>query len=471
MGVRALRQSTSLPSTVSVSAREAALFVAQRLLAAQHVALFAGGCVRDRLRGEEPKDYDVATDAAPRRVKELFPSAIGVGEAFGVMLVRRAGHSVEVATFRSDGAYADGRHPEQVRFGDPRADALRRDFTINGLFEDPRSGEIIDFVDGQADLRRGLVRAIGDPVARLDEDRLRCLRAVRFAARFGYLIDPLTRQAIVMAGDLRGVSRERVGQELRRMLKDAGRDVAVAELQRMGLDRSVLDEENRLAPTPRVSGLPAGASFETALVAWLLDRWAAEQAQHLPVHDAPSSPRSVQPGGSQDAGRAALQRLVRWAEALVLSNDEIRLARSILEQVIDLEGWTDAAPWARRSVAARKRRATAEGFQEALVILGTTRPDVARAVSDDVGHLAAAGGLAPAPLVGGDELIQALRLAPGPRFKALLHEVYDAQLEGRVDSVDAALAFVQARWQEMEQGGGAPGVGGTGRAPRRRAGG
>lgn len=432
-----------------MSAREAALFVAQRLLAAQHVALFAGGCVRDRLRGEEPKDYDVATDATPQRVKELFPRAIGVGEAFGVMLVRRAGHSVEVATFRSDGAYADGRHPEQVRFGDPRADALRRDFTINGLFEDPRSGAIIDFVEGQADLRRGLVRAIGDPVARLEEDRLRCLRAVRFAARFGYLIDPLTRQAIVMAGDLRGVSRERVGQELRRMLKDPGRDVAVAELQRMGLDRAVLGEENRIGPTPRIAGLPAASTFETALVAWLLDR------------AAPAAPSHRDAGLVQD-------RLTCWAERLVLSNDEVDSARAIIEQVTDLDGWTPGPAWEERSVAARKRRASAAGFHEALSVVGVTRPDRVRAIRGDVGRLAAAGGLAPAPLVGGDELIRVLGLSPGPAFKGLLREVYDAQLEGRVGTVDEALALVRARSLELGQEASPGRALGAEPAPRRR---
>jgi len=419
---------------MAISAREAAFDVAQRLHDAGYLAYFAGGCVRDRLRGEEPKDYDVATDAAPQSVRKLFPSAIGVGEAYGVMLVRRQGHSIEVATFRSDGSYTDGRHPDDVRFGDPKADALRRDFTINGLFEDPRHGGIIDFVGGQADLKSGLIRAIGDPLARLNEDRLRALRGVRFSARFGYLIDPLTRHAMQETGDLRGVSRERIGQELRRMFADPGRAVAAAEMQRLGLDRSVLEESGLPAgATPRLAGLPAGARFEAALAAWLLDRQVA---------------------GDDHSVAAALSTLRRWGRSLVLSNGELDLASAIVKHVKDLErlsggGVLLGGPgprWSSQPRAWRKRCAASAGFGEALVIHATTDEGHSQGVAADVALLEAEpGGLAPPPLVSGDDLIHLLRLAPGPLFKSLLREVYDEQLEGRVASREEGLAFVRAR--------------------------
>src|SRR5919199_235347 len=176
--------------------RDDALAVLRRLRDAGHVAYFAGGCVRDLLLGLEPKDYDVATDAPPQRVRELFGNTQAVGQAFGVILVRHRRSQVEVATFRSDGAYLDGRRPSEVRFTTAEEDAQRRDFTINGLFSDPTEGRIIDYVGGQEDLKNKLLRAIGDPDRRFEEDHLRLLRAVRFAARFGLDIEPHTSDAI-----------------------------------------------------------------------------------------------------------------------------------------------------------------------------------------------------------------------------------------------------------------------------------
>ena len=167
--------------------------VIAKLRGVGHQAFLVGGCVRDLLLGVKPKDFDIATDARPDRIMDLFPRSGRVGAHFGVVLVRDVFDQVEVATFRSDHDYLDGRHPEQVRFeSDPREDVLRRDFTINGLMMDPDTGNVLDFVDGRGDLARGVIRAIGDPNARFREDHLRLLRAVRFAARFGFEIDPAT---------------------------------------------------------------------------------------------------------------------------------------------------------------------------------------------------------------------------------------------------------------------------------------
>src|SRR3990170_955020 len=200
--------------------RQAAERVARKLRARGFQAYFVGWCVRDLLRGVEPKDYDVATDARPEQVLELFPGALAVGAQFGVIVVVEGTHRVEVATFRTDGLYTDGRRPDEVRFtGDPREDVLRRDFTVNGLLLDPLTDEVLDFVEGQHDIERRLIRAIGNPERRLEEDRLRMLRAVRFAACLEYEIDPDTFAAIRrLSAKIANVSAERVRDELLRIL-------------------------------------------------------------------------------------------------------------------------------------------------------------------------------------------------------------------------------------------------------------
>src|SRR5688572_25076472 len=199
--------------------REDALAVVRRLRDAGHVAYFAGGCVRDQLLGLDPKDYDVATDAPPDRVRQLFSNTQAVGAAFGVILVRQRKSQIEVATFRTDGKYLDGRRPEGVVFTTAEEDAKRRDFTINGLFYDPVEDKVIDYVGGRADLERRIIRAIGNPDERFAEDHLRVLRAVRFAARFGFDIEPATASAVQShARHLPRISPERVAEELRLML-------------------------------------------------------------------------------------------------------------------------------------------------------------------------------------------------------------------------------------------------------------
>ena len=209
--------------------REFAIDVVKRLRLGGFQALWAGGCVRDELLGLTPKDYDVATDAMPKDVGVLFRRTVAVGESYLVVEVlgpRQAGKplKIQVATFRSDISYSDGRHPDEVKPLTPREDALRRDFTINGMFEDPLSGEVIDHVGGQDDLRAGVLRAIGDPVERFREDRLRLLRAARMAARFNLRLDPATADAIrKMASGISAVSAERIADELRKMLTDPRR--------------------------------------------------------------------------------------------------------------------------------------------------------------------------------------------------------------------------------------------------------
>src|SRR4051812_30998530 len=206
------------------SLREDAEAVLRRLREAGHVAYFAGGCVRDTLLGLQPKDWDVATDAPPQRVRQLFPRTQAVGAAFGVILVRQADSQIEVATFRTDVSYEDGRRPTAVKFTTAEEDAKRRDFTINGVFFDPIENKVIDYVGGQEDLKNKILRAIGEPNLRFEEDHLRLLRAVRFAARFDLSIDPTTTAAIkAHADNLKRISPERIADELRRMFASATR--------------------------------------------------------------------------------------------------------------------------------------------------------------------------------------------------------------------------------------------------------
>src|SRR5262245_39221838 len=269
--------------------RRRAADIVRRLRAAGHEAYFAGGCVRDRLLGREPLDYDVATSAPPDVVQALFRRTVPAGAQFGVVLVMEHDARFEVATFRSDDAYVDGRRPSAVHFGSVREDAARRDFTVNALYEDPLTGDILDVVGGMADLRDGIVRAIGDPRARIAEDRLRLLRAVRFAARLGFRIHPATFAAVVAtAPRLADIAAERIGDEVVKILTEGAARRGFALLDETGLLDVVLPEVARLrgvaqSPDYHPEGdvwthtlllldqLPAGASETLALGALLHD--------------------------------------------------------------------------------------------------------------------------------------------------------------------------------------------------------
>jgi tRNA nucleotidyltransferase/poly(A) polymerase len=420
-------------------ARAVAASIVARLREAGQVAYFAGGCVRDELLGLHPTDYDVATDAPPQRVRELFARTAEVGAAFGVMLVHEEGVTVEVATFRSEGPYSDARRPDVVRFSDAPTDARRRDFTINALLLDPLSppdkpaaaalgtpirGQVIDYVRGLADLRQGVIRAVGDPDTRLAEDHLRALRAIRFSARLGFSIDPATSAAIRRhAQELRGVSRERIGEELRRMLLHPSRARAIALLQEHGLDAPVLESPPVTTPPRILTALePLHARAErvygVCLGAWALDRAA-------PLGDL------LDPGRARELASA-------WRRALCLGNDERDALQGCLIAAATI--WKD---WASQAEAARKRTAAGKWFKHALQLVRAIDPARAAAVSADMRVLAdSASGINPTPLITGDDLI-AIGQKPGPRFREVLDRVYDAQLEGRIRSKAEALELAK----------------------------
>src|ERR1051325_102709 len=228
-----------MKSAMEQTARE----IVRKLRAAGHVAYYAGGCVRDLLTATAPKDIDIATNARPEEVQKLFPRTYAVGAHFGVIVVLENDFQFEVATFRSDDAYIDGRHPTAVHFSSPEEDAKRRDFTINGMFFDPEKNEVIDFVGGKTDLKAKLVRAIGDPAQRFAEDRLRMLRAVRFATALDYEIDKLTWAALTSnAASINEISAERIREELVRIFTSPNRVRGWDLLDSSGLMRAILPE-------------------------------------------------------------------------------------------------------------------------------------------------------------------------------------------------------------------------------------
>jgi poly(A) polymerase len=442
-------------------ARASALAIVRRLRSAGHVAYFAGGCVRDELLGLAPTDFDVATDATPDRIRSLFARTAEVGATFGVVLVtpRREeglaadggagagaggrGVTVEVATFRSDGPYSDRRRPDVVHFSDPASDAHRRDFTINALFLDPLPdgegagdgpGKVIDFVGGQDDLARKIIRAVGDPDARLAEDHLRALRAVRLGARLGFEIEARTAAAIrAHARELQGVSRERIGEEVRRMLAHPTRARAVWDLAKLGLDWPVLMEGqgggagggiSRPMGSRMLIGIRGPAPIPTSLAAWAIERGYFGGTGSLEMGLTP--------------GRIGVV-VGRWREALCLSNDETTAMASALEVLgVLLRDWT------KLGVAGQKRLAgAAAGFAAARELLEVLDADRAAAVQKRVADLrGTASGLCPEPLITGDELI-ALGFRPGPSFKGTLDRVYDAQLEDRIKTREEGMELAR----------------------------
>lgn len=409
------------------SARSAAAGIVRTLREAGHVAYFAGGCVRDELLGVTPDDYDVATDAVPDRVMALFPRSGEVGKSFGVVLVRAGGEVVEVATFRADGAYADSRRPDSVRFSTPEDDAARRDYTVNALFLDPFAaprtgatasplgGEIIDLVGGLTDLAARVLRAVGDPDRRLAEDHLRGLRAARLAAKLGFDVDERTADAVrAHASALRGVSRERIGDEVRRMLAHPSRAAAASLVAALDLEAPVFGQPPSSGRTDHLRSLSAQAPYGVALGAWALDM------------------------GTDLADKPLAELLSRWRGALCLSNDDREDLAAVLRLVRALR-----ADWPAMGVAGQKRTASRAHFGDAVALAGVTDAALAIGVRARVAELAATpSGLAPRPWVSGDDLVTMGR-TPGPGFKAILDGVYDAQLEGRVGSREAALELAR----------------------------
>jgi len=436
-----------------------AISIIQTLRQQGFQAYLVGGCVRDLLLGRDPKDYDISTDATPQQVMNIFPETYAVGAQFGVVLIPLPqadadalspdSRAVEVATFRKDVGYSDGRHPDEVRFSrDPQEDVARRDFTINGMMLDPVGGEVLDFVGGRADLAAGIIRAIGNAETRFAEDKLRMLRAVRFAARFEYSIEPATFEAIrKLAAEIVVVSHERVRDELSLMLTEGHGRRAFLLLDESGLLAQVLPEITRMKGVEQPPEFhPEGDVFTHTLM--VLDNlpnpcpltlgWGAL------LHDVGKPPTfRVAPDRIRfdDHVNVGVKIAEEICGRLRFSNDDTGQILALVENHMRFGHVT------RMKESTLKKFLRMPRFDEHLAL---HRADSLASH----GHLSVyelirekqteipPEKMRPAPLLTGDDLI-ALGHCPGPEFKKILSTVEDAQLEGRLSSQEAALEYVQ----------------------------
>jgi len=433
-------------------ARRAAELVARRLKGKGFQALFAGGCVRDILLKLKPQDYDVATDASPEEVRGLFKKTVPIGERFGVITVMEFGSKVEVTTFRREGPYTDGRRPDRVEFVSAKEDVRRRDFTINALLMDPDMGEVIDYVGGREDMKRKLLRAVGEARERFAEDHLRLLRAARFAARLGYEIEPKTREAIMdMAGLVASVSGERIRNELERILVDESRAAGIRLMDELGLLVHVLPEVAAMKGVPNFRALDKDVFEHTLEVLGLLESPSFVLALAALLHDV-GKPEAY--GGGERArftrhevigeemAREVCERLrmsaeeregVRWLvrnHMALVNARKMRLGK--LRRLFAEERFLDMAELFRADSVASLPAFEGSDFSpmeeyEFAMSLYSSIPEEE---------------IAPPPLVRGGDLIS-MGLEPGPLFGKLLERVRDAQLEGTLKTKEEGLAMVR----------------------------
>ena len=437
-----------LPDDETSPKRKFAKSVVEHLRSAGFEALYAGGCVRDLLLGIEPSDYDVATNALPDQVRGLFRRSLAVGASFGVIVVQGSPESgdIEVATFRSDGEYLDGRRPESVRFSTSIEDAQRRDFTINGMFYDPIEKQVIDYVGGREDLKNGFLRAIGNPLERFTEDKLRLMRAVRFAARFGLSIDPETLTAVKsMASDVTTVSVERIAQELRKMLPGKGRVAGMNLMRETGLLEAIMPEALSMVGLVQhkpaqpeadlwdhslavMDYLPGKPSFPLAFAAFLHDIGKPESER---VENGKRSFYGHEIYGKQIAGEICAR--------LKLSTNEIQRVTWLVEYHQYL-----GSPMKLRESKLKKMLAE-PGIDELLDLHDAD----ARASTGDVSQVEYCryylkeepqGPINPPMLFTGHDFAR-LGVKPGPIFKTILDKVREAQLERKIDSKREAIQF------------------------------
>ncbi len=436
----------------------AARAVAARLQRAGFTAYFAGGCVRDALRGVTPKDYDIATDARPEQVQALFPRHIAIGAHFGVIAVRESGWQFEVASFRADGVYIDGRRPVDVSFTTPQGDAERRDFTINGMFYDPVAERVIDYVGGQADLAAGRLRAIGDADARFREDRLRLLRAVRFASLLGFEVEPETWAAVrAHAAEIGAVSAERIRDELVKIFRAPSRVRGFDLLDAGGLLRVVLPELDACKGCEQPPQFhPEGDVFvHTRLMLSLLpDEVSTPLVFSVLLHDI----------GKPPTARVDVDGRIRFnghehvgAEMTLKVMERLRFSRAEIDATVEAVRMHMAfkdVPNMR--VAKLKRFMARPGFEDEMELhrvdcLGShgfiDNHIFLRAKQEEFAH----EPLIPKPFFNGHDLLS-LGLTPGPQIGAILEAAQTRQLEGAFADREEALRWVKAEYFQPAAG-------------------
>ena len=433
----------------------AARRIASRLHEAGHTAWFAGGCVRDRLRGMEPNDFDIATSARPEEVQRLFPRNVAVGAHFGVIVVLDGERSFEVATFRSDDAYVDGRHPSSIRFTTPEEDAARRDFTINAMYFDPIANRVVDYVNGCVDLESKLIRAVGEASQRIDEDKLRMLRAIRFATTLNFEIESKTWNAIVSsASEINVVSAERIRDELLKIFRSPYRVRGLDLLDASGLLAQLLPEISRLHGCEQPPQFhPEGDVFvHTRMMLGMLAETVPDSVfLSVLFHDIGKPPTfSFDPAegrirfsGHDTVGSRMTFELM---QRLRFPNEEIERVVSAVANHMVFKDVT------KMRVAKLKRFMARPDFEREVEL---HRVDCASSHGDlsNIEFIRAKAAefasepLIPPPLINGRDLI-ALGLKPGPEFKSLLETVETAQLENRISTSEEALQLVKETIRE-----------------------
>ena len=438
-----------------MNARGLANSICETLLRHGYQALLVGGCVRDLLLGREAADFDVTTDAIPERVLQLFPHSLAAGAQFGVVLVPVNGHKVEVATFRRDVGYSDGRHPDQVLFAQrPEEDVSRRDFTINGLLMRHDTGEVLDFVGGQADLKARLIRAIGEPERRFAEDKLRMLRAVRFAARFGYAIEAATFAAIQKhGGEIRVVSAERIRDELTKLLTEGAARRAFELLDECGLLDQVLPEISAM------KGVPQPPEFHPEGDVWIHTRMMLENlppgssptlAWGVLLHDVGKPPtyRPASVTGDRirfdNHAEVGTRMAVEICRRLRFSNDDTEQVSALVANHMKFKDVGQMRP------ATLKRFVRLPRFAEHLELhrldcrASHGHLDAYQTMKDFLADTPIEQ-VQPPRLLTGDDLLK-MGYAPGPQFQRILSTLEDAQLEGIVQTKQQAQRYVQKNY-------------------------
>jgi poly(A) polymerase len=437
---------------MSASLETAARGIVQRLHDAGHAALYAGGCVRDRLMGVEPHDYDIATNARPEQVQALFRRTVAVGAHFGVIVVLDGSYEFQVATFRNDGQYLDGRHPATVSFSTPEQDAERRDFTINGLFFDPLEDRLIDYVGGQRDLEARLLRAIGNPADRIREDRLRMLRAVRFATTLGFDIDGATWRAVCEnARHIREVSAERIREELMKILLSPRRVRGFDLLDESGLLGEILPEIEALKGCEQPPQFhPEGDVFKHTRI--MLDLLPAQVSGSLVLsvlfHDigkpgtfSTDADGRIRFNGHDRLGAAMTERVML----------RLRFSRAEIDATVEAVANHMVFKDVQQMRVAKLKRFLARPHIDDELELHRVDCTSSHGLLDNYEFLNAkrdefaSEPLIPPPLITGRDLI-ALGMKPGPHFSEILEAVESRQLEKALATREEALAFVRAEF-------------------------
>ncbi|MBE7444339.1 MAG: CCA tRNA nucleotidyltransferase [Planctomycetia bacterium] len=438
-----------------------ALEIVKTLQNQGYKAFFAGGCVRDMVMGKESVDYDIATNALPRDVIKLFEKTIPVGVQFGVIIVVKGGHNFEVATFRTEGSYSDGRHPDYVAFCTPENDVKRRDFTINGLLYDPIKNELLDYVGGQDDISQGIIRTIGDPVERFTEDKLRMIRAARFACRFKFPIHPDTRQAIIqLANNIHMVSAERIREELEKILTGPNPHIGIQLLDELNLLQEILPEVSHMKGVRQPENFhPEGDVFIHTLLCLSKLIPFTDQGRGRPsftlamgvlLHDIGKTITFEE----LDRIRFNLHEKVGANMAATIC-DRLKTSNAEKEQIVWLVlkhlYFKDAKKMRLNKL---KRLFAHEGYPELAELCRIDALASSGDLSDyqycqEMFSKLSHEEVKPKPLITGHDLI-AMGLKPGPSFKDILMKIEDEQLDGNLTTKDAAIEEARALISQMK---------------------